>query len=91
MDILFGTYRCPDHEPEHFGIIEPTPTTYLGYLIRPLLPRKSTNETMDPSDRTGLAPVGERLVTRHDTHTVLAPTQLAGVERSSSLSLAARD
>src|SRR5262252_2329456 len=27
MDILFGTYRCPDHEPEHFGINEPTPRT----------------------------------------------------------------
>jgi sterol desaturase/sphingolipid hydroxylase (fatty acid hydroxylase superfamily) len=40
MDILFGTYRCPDHEPEHFGIKEPTPKTYLGYMIQPLLPRK---------------------------------------------------
>lgn len=40
MDVLFGTYRCPDHEPEHFGIHEPTPDTYLGQLVRPLLPRK---------------------------------------------------
>jgi sterol desaturase/sphingolipid hydroxylase (fatty acid hydroxylase superfamily) len=39
MDILFGTYRCPDHEPERFGINDPTPRTYLGQLIRPLLPR----------------------------------------------------
>lgn len=23
MDLLFGTYRCPDHEPETFGIHEP--------------------------------------------------------------------
>ena len=30
MDMLFGTYRCPDHEPEAFGISEP---------IRPQLPR----------------------------------------------------
>jgi sterol desaturase/sphingolipid hydroxylase (fatty acid hydroxylase superfamily) len=40
MDILFGTYRCPDHEPERLGINEPTPRTYLGYLLRPLLPRR---------------------------------------------------
>jgi sterol desaturase/sphingolipid hydroxylase (fatty acid hydroxylase superfamily) len=39
MDILFGTYRCPHHEPERFGINEPTPRTYLGQLIRPLFPR----------------------------------------------------
>jgi sterol desaturase/sphingolipid hydroxylase (fatty acid hydroxylase superfamily) len=40
MDRVFGTYRCPDHEPEQFGINEPTPGTYLGHLIRPLLPRQ---------------------------------------------------
>jgi sterol desaturase/sphingolipid hydroxylase (fatty acid hydroxylase superfamily) len=40
MDILFGTYRCPDHEPEHFGINEPTAKTYLGHIVRPLLPRR---------------------------------------------------
>jgi sterol desaturase/sphingolipid hydroxylase (fatty acid hydroxylase superfamily) len=39
MDILFGTYRCPDHEPASFGINEPTPRTYLGHLVVPLLPR----------------------------------------------------
>ncbi len=39
MDLLFGTYVCPDHEPESFGLNYPTPTTWLGYMIRPLLPR----------------------------------------------------
>lgn len=39
MDLLFGTYRCPDHEPERFGINHPTPGTYLGYMVGPLLPR----------------------------------------------------
>lgn len=39
MDVLFGTYRCPGHEPERFGINQPTPATYLGYMVRPLLPR----------------------------------------------------
>jgi sterol desaturase/sphingolipid hydroxylase (fatty acid hydroxylase superfamily) len=38
MDILFGTYRCPDHEPEAFGIHEPSPRTYAGHLLGPLLP-----------------------------------------------------
>src|SRR5262249_28145161 len=40
MDILFGTYHCPDHEPESFGITEPTPRTYWGYMIQALLPRR---------------------------------------------------
>jgi sterol desaturase/sphingolipid hydroxylase (fatty acid hydroxylase superfamily) len=40
MDILFGTYRCPDHEPEHFGLNEPAPATYLGHMVQPFLPRK---------------------------------------------------
>jgi sterol desaturase/sphingolipid hydroxylase (fatty acid hydroxylase superfamily) len=39
MDILFGTYRCPDHEPEHLGLNEPTPGNYLGHMVQPLLPR----------------------------------------------------
>lgn len=36
MDLLFGTYRCPDHEPAAFGIAEPYPKTYWGQLIYPL-------------------------------------------------------
>ncbi len=35
MDILFGTYRCPDHEPEAFGIHEPISKNYLGQLWHP--------------------------------------------------------
>jgi len=38
MDILFGTYRCPSHEPERFGINTPSPETYVGQMLRPLLP-----------------------------------------------------
>jgi len=40
MDIIFGTYRCPDHEPEAFGIKEPIPRTYWGQLLYPMLPKK---------------------------------------------------
>jgi sterol desaturase/sphingolipid hydroxylase (fatty acid hydroxylase superfamily) len=47
MDILFGTYRCPDHEPEHFGLNEPIPRSYLSHMVRPFLPRRHPwrNET----------------------------------------------
>jgi sterol desaturase/sphingolipid hydroxylase (fatty acid hydroxylase superfamily) len=39
MDILFGTYRCPTREPAAFGLKQPGPRTYLGLLVRPLVPR----------------------------------------------------
>lgn len=39
MDLLFGTYRCPDHEPESFGIEGAERRSYLGHMIRPLLPQ----------------------------------------------------
>jgi sterol desaturase/sphingolipid hydroxylase (fatty acid hydroxylase superfamily) len=39
MDLIFGTHVCPDHEPARLGITQPTATTWLGHMIRPLLPR----------------------------------------------------
>jgi sterol desaturase/sphingolipid hydroxylase (fatty acid hydroxylase superfamily) len=39
MDVIFGTYICPDHEPEQFGIKEKAPNSYLGMLIEPILPK----------------------------------------------------
>jgi sterol desaturase/sphingolipid hydroxylase (fatty acid hydroxylase superfamily) len=55
MDILFGTYRCPDHEPEHFGINEPSPRTYLGFMIQPFLPQKwgRQSQTTSPEPSAG--------------------------------------
>ncbi len=41
MDILFGTYTYPDHEPEAYGIREEFPKNYLGQLIAPILPSKT--------------------------------------------------
>lgn len=35
MDLLFGTYRCPDREPEAFGVTEPMPRSYFGQLLHP--------------------------------------------------------
>jgi sterol desaturase/sphingolipid hydroxylase (fatty acid hydroxylase superfamily) len=40
MDLAFGTYRCPDHEPAAFGIHEPISRTYFGQLLHPFLPRR---------------------------------------------------
>mgnify|MGYP000545438573 CR=1 FL=1 len=39
MDIIFGTYTCPDHEPEKFGIKEWFPKNYVGQIIYPILPK----------------------------------------------------
>ncbi|WP_343747496.1 sterol desaturase family protein [Fluviicola sp.] len=39
MDLLFGTYVCPDQEPEKFGIKEEFPQNYLGQLVVPLVPK----------------------------------------------------
>ena len=41
MDVLFGTYRCPDHEPAAFGIHEPIAKSYLGQLLHPFRPRRA--------------------------------------------------
>lgn len=41
MDIIFGTYTCPDKEPEQFGIKEQFPKNYVGQMMRPLLPKGS--------------------------------------------------
>lgn len=41
MDIIFGTYTCPNHEPEKFGIHENFPKNYLGQLAQPLRPDKT--------------------------------------------------
>jgi len=38
MDIIFGTYVCPDHEPEQFGIKEEFSKNYVGQLLYPMLP-----------------------------------------------------
>lgn len=44
MDILFGTYHCPPYEPVCFGLKEPTPETYLGFMLRPFLPSRRAGQ-----------------------------------------------
>ena len=41
MDLLFGTYRCPDHEPEQLGVVEPMPKGYLGQMLHPFRKRRA--------------------------------------------------
>jgi len=40
MDILFGTYVCPDHEPAALGICEPIASGYIGQLLHPFVSRR---------------------------------------------------
>lgn len=35
MDVIFGTYKCPDHEPREFGTVEPMRQGYLDLLWFP--------------------------------------------------------
>jgi sterol desaturase/sphingolipid hydroxylase (fatty acid hydroxylase superfamily) len=45
MDLIFGTYVCPDHEPASLGLAgEPLPQNYLAQLIYPFLPRKASRK-----------------------------------------------
>ncbi len=45
MDLLFGTYQCPDHEPAKFGIDESISRNYLGQLLESLtIWRKADDE-----------------------------------------------
>ena len=41
MDIIFRTYRCPDHEPEEFGIHEPIARSYLGQMMHPFRTKRA--------------------------------------------------
>lgn len=40
MDIIFGTYYCPDKEPEQVGIKEEFSRTYIGQMLEPMLPAR---------------------------------------------------
>lgn len=57
MDVTFGTHVCPDHEPEHFGLNEPTPSGYLGYLFHPFLPRmRKVEDSMSTANAKDVQP-----------------------------------
>ncbi|WP_315823837.1 sterol desaturase family protein [Paraflavitalea speifideaquila] len=51
MDKLFGTYTCPPHEPEQYGINEDFPQHYVGQLLQPMIPqvrKKDQTRTITP-------------------------------------------
>lgn len=41
LDLLFGTYRGPDHAPDRLGAEDGLPTSYLGLVLSPFWPRSS--------------------------------------------------
>ena len=43
MDLIFGTYRHPGHEPDDLGIEEPISRSYLGQLIHPFRKNRDSN------------------------------------------------
>ncbi|HEV8290441.1 MAG TPA: sterol desaturase family protein [Tepidisphaeraceae bacterium] len=59
MDVIFGTYRCPDHEPESFGISEPISKNYLGQMMHPFLSRKLRQKSGVPATRPSVGEVLE--------------------------------
>jgi sterol desaturase/sphingolipid hydroxylase (fatty acid hydroxylase superfamily) len=50
MDWIFGTYRCPDHEPEALGVSEPMPKGYFGQLLHPFRRRRTVPTTSAPAN-----------------------------------------
>jgi len=56
MDLLFGTYRCPDHEPPALGVEEPIPKGYLGQLAYPFRRRKPGQPHTASASATTLKP-----------------------------------
>lgn len=56
IDILFGTYTCPDHEPEKFGIKEEFPKNYVGQMVEPVIGKKAWKKISPISKRNGARP-----------------------------------
>ena len=40
MDLIFGTYRCPNREPEALGVTGYPAQSYLGHLLRPITAKR---------------------------------------------------
>lgn len=50
MDLLFGTYHCPDHEPEAFGLAQPQRQSYIAHIVLPLLPLRDSARSLQTDD-----------------------------------------
>ena len=49
LDLLFGTFYCPKHQPTALGTPEPLPRSYLGLLLAPFLPRSQARSEFAPT------------------------------------------
>jgi sterol desaturase/sphingolipid hydroxylase (fatty acid hydroxylase superfamily) len=47
-DVVFGTYHCPDHEPDAFGVAEEMPRGYLAQLAHPFRRSKAHRNLAAP-------------------------------------------
>jgi hypothetical protein len=75
MDVLFGTYCCPDGEPESFGVQEAMPGGYLGQLAYPFRPRKQSSIALGAVDEAKLQ-IGRELALEPSPR----PDGMAGAE-----------
>ena len=64
MDLLFGTYRCPDHEPQKFGIREKISPTWIGQMLYPFGLRFDSLSSFAPAKDqcAGAARTAERVL-----------------------------
>lgn len=62
MDVIFGTYRCPAHEPESFGVTDYSPRGYFAQLLYPLVPRKWWHRQNKPEAIASPLPANEEAV-----------------------------
>ena len=53
MDILFGSYRCPPHEPEALGVSEKMPRGYLGQILYPFQRRRPRQSVSAGTEEAG--------------------------------------
>jgi sterol desaturase/sphingolipid hydroxylase (fatty acid hydroxylase superfamily) len=62
MDIIFGTYKCPDHEPASVGLEEPIRGNYVKHMLHPFVVRSrgSAEAFTEPENAASAAdPVGK--------------------------------
>lgn len=53
LDVLFGTYHCPEGDEAYaLGLTEPSPRGYLALLAAPLLPRRLSGPAPTPPARS---------------------------------------
>lgn len=60
MDVLFGTYHCPDREPDRFGVHEEMPRGYLAQLAHPFRRQGVRGNREQPSRRKSELEAGIR-------------------------------